>query len=98
LSLPLIVNPLAEGDLAAAKAWYDERRPGLGGEFLLCVEDVFERIQRMPESSEKVFQELRLALVRRFPYAVIYRVDERQVTIVAVYHTRRDPRVWQDRS
>ena len=92
MRLPLVVNPLAEDDLRAAKVWYDERRPGLGDEFLLCVEDVFDRVQRA-RILGTVFQDLRLALVRRFPYAVVYRIDEDQITVVAVYHTRRDPRV-----
>jgi plasmid stabilization system protein ParE len=95
---PLIINPEAEADLAVAKAWYDGRRPGLGEDFLLCVEEVFEGVRRTPELHGKVFQELRLALVRRFPYAVVYRADEDQVTVVAVYHTRRDPRGWQSRA
>jgi hypothetical protein len=37
-------------------------------------------------------------LVRRFPYAVIYRIDDDQTTVVAVYHSRRDPRGWQSRA
>ncbi len=98
MSLPLIVNPEAEEDLAQAKAWYDGQRQGLGEEFLLCVEEAFEGIRRMPTAHNKVFQELRRALIRRFPYAVFYRVDDEQITVVAVYHSRRDPRGWQSRA
>jgi toxin ParE1/3/4 len=97
LILPLIVNPEAEADLAEAKAWYDERRTGLGDDLILCVEEVFERIRRTPGLYGKVFQDLRLALLRRFPFAVVYRDDEDQITVVAVYYTRRDPRGWQGR-
>ncbi len=57
-----------------------------------------EGIRRMPEAHAKVFQNLRRTLVRRFPYAVFYRVDEDQVTVVAVYHSRRDPWGWQSRA
>lgn len=97
MNLPVVVSPEADDDLAAAKSWYDDQRPGLGDDFLLCVEQAFEIIQRMPSLYAKVFHDLRLALVRRFPYAVIYRADDDQITIVAVYHTRRDPRSWQHR-
>ena len=62
-----IVNPPAEADLAEAKAWYDGRRPGLGDDFLLCIDEVFEGIRRRPELHGEVFRELRLALVGRFP-------------------------------
>jgi plasmid stabilization system protein ParE len=98
VNLPLIVNPEAEADLADAKVWYDAQRPGLGDEFLDGAREVFDRLRRMPHLYGKVFQDLRLALIRRFPYAVIYRVDDDQITVVAVYHNRRDPRGWQDRT
>jgi hypothetical protein len=67
VNLPLVVNPEAEADLADAQAWYDRQRVGLGDELLLCIEEVFERIQRMPELHGKVFQDLRVTRVRRFP-------------------------------
>jgi len=70
----------------------------LGEDFLLCVEELLDGIRRMPELHPEVFQDLRLVLVRRFPYAVIYRMDEDQITVLAVYHTRRDPRGWQGRA
>jgi toxin ParE1/3/4 len=94
---PLIVNPLAEDDLADASAWYDGRRAGLGDDFLLCVGEMFELIIRSPELHAKVFEDLRLAKIRRFPYVIIYRIDDTQITVVAVYHTHRDPREWQGR-
>ena len=95
---PLIVNPEAETDMVEAKAWYDGHRPGMGDDFLLCVEEIFESICRTPGLHAEVFQGLRLALVRRFPYGVVYRLDEDRITVVAVYHTRRDPRRWQYRT
>lgn len=98
MSLKLIVNPEAEADLDEAKQWYDKRRAGLGDRFLLSVEAVFERICRHPELHAIVFRDLRMALVRRFPYAVIYRVDDDQITITAVYHNKRDQSGWQLRT
>lgn len=97
MTLPVVVNPEAEADLADAEAWYDAQRPGLGDEFLDGAE-VFDRLRRLPYLYGKVFQDLRPALIRRFPYAVVYRVDDDQITVVAVYHTHRDPRGWQNRA
>ncbi|QDV34464.1 type II toxin-antitoxin system RelE/ParE family toxin [Tautonia plasticadhaerens] len=98
MNLPLIVNPEAEADLADAWAWYDGRRAGLGDVFLERVEEVFARIQQSPGLYAMVFQDLRLERVRRFPYVVVYPVDADQITILAVYHTSRDPRGWQHRA
>ena len=87
----------AEADLADAKKWYDERREGLGSEFIEKVDDAFQTIQRILLVPHIVFNDLRRILLRRFPYAVFYRVSESRITIVAVYHTSRDPRGWQSR-
>jgi len=98
VSLPLIVNPEAELDINEARQWYEAERIGLGDELIDAVDEVLARVQRAPRLYAKVFQELRLALVRRFPYAVVYRIDDDQITVVAVYHMHRDPRGWQSRA
>jgi plasmid stabilization system protein ParE len=98
VSLPLTINPEAEADLAEARRWYEAERIGLGDELIDAVDQVLERVQGAPRLYAKVFQDLRLALVRRFPYVVVYRIDELQITVVAVYHTHRDPRGWQSRT
>jgi hypothetical protein len=45
----------------------------------------------MPELYCMVFPDLRLAPVRRFHHAVVYRIDDKQETLVAVYHASHDP-------
>lgn len=95
---PLIVNPEADADLADARAWYENQRAGLGDVFLSRVDEVFTRLQHTPKLYGKIFEDLRLARVHRFPYVVVYRIDDDQITVVAVYHTSRDPRGWQDRA
>ena len=98
MSLPLVINPLAEADLIAGRVWCESRRQGMGADFLLCVEELFEQLRREPERFGKEFKDLRVAPVRRFQFAVAYRADDSQVTVVAVYHTRSDPRKWQART
>lgn len=98
MSLPLIITPEAEADLAEAKAWYNRQREGLGEEFVLCVEEALERIRRSPKGASEVFPGVRRVVVRRFPYGVFYRVDPDQMAVIAVYHSHRDPRGWQQRT
>ena len=40
MRLPLILLPEAEAELGEAMLWYEERRAGLGHEFLGCVRRV----------------------------------------------------------
>jgi|CXWL01.1.fsa_nt_gi plasmid stabilization system protein ParE len=97
MACELIIEPEAELDLEQAVDWYNEQRPGLGREFLECVEEVFDRIRQLPEIYPVVYRTARLALARRFPYAICYVYYDNTVYVMAVFHGHRDPNVWQDR-
>lgn len=40
---------------------------------------------------------IRRGLMRRFPYAVYFSMDENQILVIAVFHQRRDPEAMLDR-
>ena len=92
-----IIAPEAEEDVADAYAWYESRRPGLGEEFLSCVDACIEAICHMPRIHAVVHENYRRGLVRRFPYAVFYEHAGSTVTIYCVFHTSRDPDKWRQR-
>lgn len=97
MNLPVILTPEAEADIAEARAWYEEKREGLGEEFILSVEAGLEHIRRAPAGASEVLPGVRRVIVRRFPYGLFYRVDDDQIAVLAVYHSKRDPRGWQER-
>jgi plasmid stabilization system protein ParE len=84
-------------DLSAAYSWYNERRIGLGEEFLTCVDACIQSICRRPELSPVVYKNFRRALVRRFPYSVFYEYVGGTVVVYAVFHTSQNPLKWQRR-
>ena len=81
-------------DLGAAFSYYEQQTRGLGEQFLLAVNSVFDAIERYPEMFAPIHGEVRRALVSRFPYAVFYRVEPLQAVVLAVLHTARDPKLW----
>lgn len=97
MAVELVISGDAENDLGDAYHWYEQRRVGLGEEFLGCIDACIQRICRTPDLFGAVHQDFRRALVRRFPYAVFYEYDGRSVTIYAVFHTSRDPKKWRER-
>ncbi len=97
MRLSLIIRPEAEADLAEAKDWYERQRQGLGLEFVLSVEEALDRIRRMPHVHAEIYKGVRRSATRRFPYGVYYRLTGESVTVIAVMHSRRDPRRWQER-
>lgn len=97
MSLPIVINPLAADDLDEIRTHYEGLRAGLGDDFMDRVRDAPGRISDFPEIYPPAHKDARRGLVRRFPYAVLYRVDATRITVLAVYHTSRDPRSWQAR-
>jgi hypothetical protein len=78
MAVELNFAPEVEWDVVETYAWYEGRRPGLGEEFLTCVDACVQVIRRHPEVYAKVYEDYRRALVRRFPYAVFYEYSETQ--------------------
>lgn len=67
MTAELIIAPEAQQDVDEAYNWYEDRRPGLGKEFLGCADACIQAISRIPDLHAKVHGDYRRALVRRFP-------------------------------
>jgi toxin ParE1/3/4 len=95
----VIVEREAREELAAAAAWYDEQRPGLGDELLLAVEEALERIASAPESfpRDRFDDRARRAAVAQFPYGIVFLVHEGELRIIAFAHGKRLPGHWRGR-
>ncbi len=94
----VIVRPQAEAELHEAYDWYETQRPGLGEEFLLCVDACMAAIHHNPRLYPPIHGDVRRALMRRFPYGVFYVLGDEAITVLAVFHLSRDPRRWQQRA
>ena len=90
MTAPVVFRPQAEAELEDAQAWYEDRTRGLGQEFVMCVQAVIEGVRRNPAQFARVDGDVRRALVRRFPYAVMYLADPEGIAIIAVFQTSRD--------
>lgn len=97
MTLPLAFHPDVQDEVDEAYDWYERQRVGLGEDFLRALDDVFRRLAATPMIHAVIYQNVRCALPRRFPYGVYYRVLADRVQVIAVQHTRRDPSSWQSR-
>lgn len=97
MSNPVKLRREAKIDLDHAYRYYESEHRGLGGEFLDAVENRFSSIAASPESFAVVYQDVREALLKRFPFAVYFREEETRIVVYAVYHCSRDPVRWQQR-
>ncbi len=89
--------PAARQDIADALTWYEEQLPGLGLEFLRCIDAVLDSVQRHPLMYPTVLAHYRRAVIRRFPYVLFYDVEPARIVVYAVFHCSQDPAKWKAR-
>lgn len=87
----------AEAELTEAVAYYDGKALGLGDQFLAEVKSATRNIEEYPEIAPIVDLGVRAKLLVRFPYSLVYVVDENGLFILAVAHQSRRPTYWADR-
>ena len=88
----------ARAELIEAQDWYEKEAPGLGGRFRAEIEKVVERIANNPERYAVVYKSLRRARLQRFPYALFFSIEDKELMVVACFHSKRDPKRWQARA
>jgi plasmid stabilization system protein ParE len=84
-----------EFDIESAFGWYESEESGLGLEFLEQLRLVYGRIRDNPLGYEEQRSDIRRGLMRQFPYAVYFSIEDETILILAVLHTARDPAEWQ---
>lgn len=97
MSYALSLRPRALGELAAARDRY--ALVGHADGFLREVDAVFEAIQVMPLRFPIAYGTIHRALLRRYPFAVFFRIrpNTEQIVVLAVFPQRGDPARWPKR-
>jgi toxin ParE1/3/4 len=92
-------HPQASAEVASQAVWYDDRREGLGDEFLTAVDDAISLVVDGPERWPlwPNFAPARRCLLSRFPFALAYVLRPDRIVILAVTHTHREPGHWMNR-
>ena len=70
----------------------------MGTDFLDALEAVYAAIHANPARYPVVHADIREGLLTRFPFAVYYRVLPTRIRVLSVFHTARNPSVWQRRA
>jgi plasmid stabilization system protein ParE len=65
--------------------------------FINAVEEAIFRIVESPTRWVVVDEDIRRCLTRKFPYGILYTIEEDYILIVAVMHCSREPGYWKER-
>jgi len=84
-------HPEARAEFEEATLYYSEKSPSLGLAFYAEVEYAIERIVETPFLYRVIDEDVRRCLTKRFPYAILYSIEDHYILILPVMHYSREP-------
>ena len=91
------LHETAEEELWEAIDWYDQQKNKLGREFAKAIEEFVAKIKTQPFLFPKIKKNKRKAVLKRFPYIIVFEIIGETIFILAIFHTKRNPKIWQKR-
>ena len=98
MSLPATFHRAASAEFIEASAWYETKRVGLALEFIAEIDRCVSLASKHPLQFAVVCEDIRHVVANRFPYSVYFRAENHRIVVLAVFHGRRDPAIWQARA
>jgi plasmid stabilization system protein ParE len=93
-----VVAEDAQIDILEARRWYEsEGGPRLDARFVQAVAASLTRVQRFPQIHPEVHGHLRRALVKPFPYMLLYEIEDLELVVPRCIPVSRDPMRWRQR-
>lgn len=93
----LTISEAAEDDLRTTFLWYEEQKSGLGERFEKHVNESMGDLLRNPLKFQVRYSETHICFLKKFPYGIHFVVREKEILILAVFHTARNPKRWNTR-
>jgi plasmid stabilization system protein ParE len=89
--------PEAKAEVIANERWYAQRSLTAAEAFVAEVDEALARIRDSPDTWPRYRRGTRRFVLHRFPFSVVYRVEEDVVYVVAVAHAKQRPEYWRRR-
>lgn len=90
-------HPEARAEFKEATLYYSEKSPSLASAFYAEIEYAIEGIVENPLLYRVIDEDVRRCLTKRFPYGILYTIEDHYILILAVMHCSREPSYWKHR-
>ncbi|MEO8867958.1 MAG: type II toxin-antitoxin system RelE/ParE family toxin [Bacteroidia bacterium] len=88
----MLIKEQAQQELEATILYYEGKRKNLGVEFLEETEFIFNLITDAPELFSLKYKNTREALLKRFPYIIVYEIEQNSIVVYSIFNTSRNPK------
>lgn len=91
------LHELAASEYREAVEWYELQARGLGEKFKISFFEQVKFIRHNPEWFLKEQENIYKAFLPKFPYKILYTIEESKIITWAIAHLHREPSYWQKR-
>lgn len=91
------IHELAAQEFDDAIDWYELQLKGLGSRFKQTVTNEVKRIKKNPRWFLVEEANIYKAFIPKFPYKIIYTIEDKRIIIWSIAHLHRKPWYWQSR-
>jgi len=94
----IFFHQAAKVELFNARDYYDDLLFGLGKSFIIEIEKTINIIKKNPLAYPIINKNIRKAVIMKFPYSILYIIEEDIVYLLAIMHQKRKPFYWKNRT
>lgn len=91
------IHEIATKEFDEAVEWYENQSKGLGQRFKKAVLEQVRKIKKNPEWFLIEVDNIYKVYIPKFPYKILYTIENNAIVIWAVAHMHRKPWYWQSR-
>ena len=93
--MDVLFHRLARQEYHSARRWYRRHGESVESGFIQAIDDVVVRIRSNPKLGTRIKRNIRGMKAKRYPYLLYYeKLNEHQIEVYAVSHSRRRPEYW----
>ncbi|MBW1699940.1 MAG: type II toxin-antitoxin system RelE/ParE family toxin [Deltaproteobacteria bacterium] len=96
--MKVIFSRFARQELEDAVHYYELQYLGLGKKFKEEIKRAVSRITRYPKAWSVERGDVRKCLLHKFPYKLLYSIEQDHIFVIAVAHQHRKPNYWVERN
>ncbi len=97
MEFKLLFHNKAKVELLESAEWYAEKSIQIFSEFSDKIASGIENIKINPHAYPVVYKNKRKCIIKRFPFSIIFIIQEDKIYVISVFHHSRNPNIWKKR-
>lgn len=96
----ILIHEDAVNDIQEIVIWYNNQQQNLGNRFKNQLIKQINSLKKNPMIFSIRYDNIRCMLVKKFPFLIHFSIstESKTVSIFAVLHTSRNPKIWENTS